>query len=187
MRPASRSIPMEVVNEPIDTVTHARGWVMTRSRRGSLIGATWLIGLGVVFLVRQAMGWSWAEAWPLFVILVGVGAGASAVIGGARGLGILWAVTWPVAWVVVGPTGCPARAGRRWGPRRRRRRRRGSRTTARLGPGPAAVPHQEDDPETDQPGRPDQRSATRSRSEGKPGVCDRVDRLVSNNLPWGST
>ena len=75
---------------------------MTRSRRGSLIGATWLIGLGVVFLVQQAMGWSWAEAWPLFVILVGVGAGASAIIGGARGLGMLWAVTWPVAWVVVG-------------------------------------------------------------------------------------
>ena len=48
------------------------------------------------------MGWSWAEAWPLFVILVGVGAGVSAIVGGARGLGMLWAVTWPVAWVVVG-------------------------------------------------------------------------------------
>ena len=72
------------------------------SGRGSLVAATWLIGLGVVFLVREAMGWSWGEAWPLFVILVGIGAGVSAVLGGARGVGLLWVVTWPVAWVMVG-------------------------------------------------------------------------------------
>jgi hypothetical protein len=72
------------------------------SRRGSLVAATWLIGLGVVFLVREAMDWSWGEAWPLFVILVGIGAGVSAVVAGARGVGMLWVVTWPVAWVVVG-------------------------------------------------------------------------------------
>ena len=45
---------------------------MTASRRGAITGATWLIGLGIVFLVREAMGWTWGEAWPLFVILVGV-------------------------------------------------------------------------------------------------------------------
>jgi hypothetical protein len=72
------------------------------SRRGSLVAATWLIGLGAVFLVREAMDRPWGEAWPLFVILVGVGAAVSAVVGGARGVGMLWAVTWPVAWVVVG-------------------------------------------------------------------------------------
>lgn len=72
------------------------------SRRGSLVAATWLIGLGAVFLVREAMDWSWGEAWPLFVILAGIGAGVSAVVAGARGVGMLWVVTWPVAWVVVG-------------------------------------------------------------------------------------
>jgi hypothetical protein len=86
----------------MDTVLPGRRCVMTASQRGSLIGATWLIGLGVVFLVRQTMDWSWGEAWPLFVILVGIGAGVSAVVGGARGVGMLWVVTWPVAWVVVG-------------------------------------------------------------------------------------
>jgi hypothetical protein len=73
------------------------------SRRSSLVAATWLIGLGVVFLVREAMGWSWAEAWPLFVILVGAATGLSSVIGqGAGGLALPWAITWPVAWVIVG-------------------------------------------------------------------------------------
>jgi len=30
---------------------------MTGSRRGSVTAATWLIGLGVVFLVQSAAGW----------------------------------------------------------------------------------------------------------------------------------
>jgi hypothetical protein len=76
--------------------------IVNGSRRGSLIGATWLIGLGVVFLIQQAMGWSWDEAWPLFVILVGFATAVSTVLGGPRRLGMLWAVTWPAAWVVVG-------------------------------------------------------------------------------------
>jgi hypothetical protein len=72
------------------------------SRRGSLVAATWLIGLGVVFLVQQAMDWSWDQAWPLFVILVGAASAVSAALGSARGRGILWAATWPLAWIVVG-------------------------------------------------------------------------------------
>lgn len=74
---------------------------MTASRRGSFIAATWLIGLGVVFLVRQSLGLSWGEAWPLFVILVGV---ASLVSTAVRpfGHGGLWSFTWPIAWIVVG-------------------------------------------------------------------------------------
>lgn len=75
---------------------------MTSPRRGSIIGATWLIGLGVVFLVRQSAGWSWSEAWPLFLILVGVASGVSAIVGGLRGFGSLWTLTWPIAWIVVG-------------------------------------------------------------------------------------
>ncbi len=72
------------------------------ARRGSIIGATWLIGLGVVFLIREVMGWSWGEAWPLFLVLVGVAGAVSALVGGARGWNILWALTWPVAWIVIG-------------------------------------------------------------------------------------
>jgi hypothetical protein len=70
------------------------------SRRGSLIAATWLIGIGTVFLIREATDWSWGQAWPLFVILVGVAGVVSVAISWRRG-GI-WAFTWPIAWTAVG-------------------------------------------------------------------------------------
>jgi hypothetical protein len=75
---------------------------MRSNQRGALIAGTWLIGLGIVFLVRQAADLEWRQAWPLFVILVGVASLVSTVV--SRGLGVagLWALTWPVAWIVVG-------------------------------------------------------------------------------------
>ena len=75
---------------------------MTRSRRSSLVAATWLIGLGLVFLIREAANLSWSEAWPMFVILGGVGALVSTAVRGHFGIGGIWAFTWPIAWVVVG-------------------------------------------------------------------------------------
>lgn len=75
---------------------------MSRSRRGSITAATWLIGLGVVFLVQSAAGWSWGTAWPLFLILIGVAGIVSALADGIRGAAGLWSLTWPVAWAVVG-------------------------------------------------------------------------------------
>jgi hypothetical protein len=80
---------------------------MTARQNGALIAATWLIGLGVVFLVRQGMNWSWTEAWPMFVILVGIGGIVGRLVRGNRngrsaGIAGLWAYTWPVAWVVAG-------------------------------------------------------------------------------------
>ena len=75
---------------------------MTSTRRGSLIGATWLIGLGTVFLVQRAADLSWGQAWPLFVILIGVAGLVSALINGRFDLSGLWAFTWPIAWIVIG-------------------------------------------------------------------------------------
>ena len=75
---------------------------MNERRRGSLTAATWLIGLGTVFLVQTTTGWSWGQAWPLFVILVGVAGIITALLGGLGGLSGLWSLTWPVAWVIVG-------------------------------------------------------------------------------------
>jgi hypothetical protein len=75
---------------------------MTSARRGSLIGGTWLIGLGVVFLARQVMDLSWTEVWPLFVILVGVASLVTTVLDWRPGVAGLWAFTWPIVWILVG-------------------------------------------------------------------------------------
>lgn len=72
------------------------------ARRGSIIGATWLIGLGIVFLVRQAVDLPWSQAWPMFVILVGVAGTVSTALTWRPSLANLWAFTWPVGWLVVG-------------------------------------------------------------------------------------
>ena len=73
-----------------------------RSNRGALIAGMWLIGLGVVFLVREAADLSWSEAWPLFVILAGVASLVSTIVRGRSGLAGIWSLTWPIAWVAVG-------------------------------------------------------------------------------------
>lgn len=76
---------------------------MDPARRGSLVAATWLIGLGLVFLIRELGDLSWAEAWPLFVILVGVASFVSRAVRG--GFGLLeapWAFTGPIVWTILG-------------------------------------------------------------------------------------
>ena len=75
---------------------------MTSSRRGAITGATWLIGLGLVLLIREVQGWSWGEAWPLFVILVGVATFISTLVTWRPGFAGIWSFTWPVAWSVGG-------------------------------------------------------------------------------------
>lgn len=75
---------------------------MSSGRRGSLIAATWLIGLGIVFLVRQATDLPWSQAWPMFAILVGVGSFVSTALSWRPGIASLWSFTWPIGWIVVG-------------------------------------------------------------------------------------
>jgi hypothetical protein len=74
-------------------------------RPGPIIAAAWLIGLGVVLLVRDALDLTWSTGWPLILVLVGaVTAVSTAVRGGraTRGAAALWTFTWPVAWIVAG-------------------------------------------------------------------------------------
>jgi hypothetical protein len=78
---------------------------MTGSQRGAVIGGTWLIGLGLVFLAQQALDVPWGQAWPLFLVLAGVGTGVSALVGmagRARPLAIAWALVWPLILIVAG-------------------------------------------------------------------------------------
>jgi hypothetical protein len=71
-------------------------------RNGAVVAATWLIGLGLVFLVRDWMDLSWGEAWPLFVILVGVATLVTAFLGRRPILSRSWDLLWPIAWIAVG-------------------------------------------------------------------------------------
>ena len=75
---------------------------MTSAQRGPLVAGTWLIGIGVVFLVRQAYDLPWTQAWPLFVILVGVASLVQNGLSWRPSLPGLWTFTWPIVWIVVG-------------------------------------------------------------------------------------
>jgi hypothetical protein len=79
---------------------------MSPGQRGGIIGGVWLVLLGGVFLLQQAMDLGWAQAWPLFVIMAGLGSAASALIGlvGRRigPLAVVWALIWPLLVLAVG-------------------------------------------------------------------------------------
>ena len=79
---------------------------MSAAQRGGIVAGTWVIALGVVFLVQQALDVPWNDAWPLFIVMSGVGVGVSALVGLAgRRVSpwlILWALLWPIVLVVVG-------------------------------------------------------------------------------------
>lgn len=75
---------------------------LTGAQRGSLVGGTWLIGAGIVFLVQQAMDLAWTQAWPLWVILLGVASLITTIVDRRPGRSGPWAFTWPVVWIIVG-------------------------------------------------------------------------------------
>lgn len=75
---------------------------MNGVRRGPIIGAAWLIGLGVLFLVRQAADIPWGQAWPLFIILLGGVSLVTTALTWHPSVANLWAFTWPISWSVIG-------------------------------------------------------------------------------------
>jgi hypothetical protein len=86
-------------------VTAADQTVRARARPprgGAIVAATWLIGLGLIFLIRDASGWTWAQAWPMFVILVGIGMLASSLAYARRQWAGSWWLLWPIAWIGIG-------------------------------------------------------------------------------------
>ena len=74
----------------------------TVARPGLVIAAVWFIGLGAVFLIRDQFGWSWGEAWPLFIILLGTSSLVSSLAGYRRLSAGTWSLLWSVAWIAIG-------------------------------------------------------------------------------------
>ena len=75
---------------------------MTSARNAAVIPGIWLVGIGCVFLVQQVSGWTWSQAWPLFVVMAGVCSGLSAYFGprwAPAGLAVLWG---PIAVTAIG-------------------------------------------------------------------------------------
>jgi hypothetical protein len=75
---------------------------VTGGQRSSIIGGTWLIGIGIVFLIRQAFDLTWSEAWPLFVILVGAASFVQTALSWRPSVAGIWTYTWPIVWIAVG-------------------------------------------------------------------------------------
>ncbi len=74
---------------------------MTAAQRGMAITGTWVVALGVVLLVQQALDVPWNEAWPLFLVMAGVGTGVSTLIGLAGRRVSVWVVVWALLWPIV--------------------------------------------------------------------------------------
>ena len=72
-----------------------------RANGGMLVAGIWIAGVGAIFLARDAFGWTWGEAWPLFVVLAGVASVASQVLTAGEGPG-LWGYVWPLVTVGIG-------------------------------------------------------------------------------------
>jgi hypothetical protein len=75
---------------------------MTARRRGPIVAATWLIGLGVLLFIKESVGLTWDEAWPMLIVLVGGASLVTRTLRGVSGVGALWEFTWPLVWIVVG-------------------------------------------------------------------------------------
>jgi hypothetical protein len=71
-------------------------------RTRAIVPATWLIGLGLVFIIHDQARLSWGEAWPLFVILVGIASLVSAMLGRRWLPAGAWSLLWPLAWIAIG-------------------------------------------------------------------------------------
>lgn len=72
------------------------------ARDGAITAGVWLISIGLVFLVRDWAGWSWGQAWPLFVIAASAAAFVTSLLRRDKLDAGSWSLLWPIAWLVIG-------------------------------------------------------------------------------------
>jgi hypothetical protein len=74
---------------------------MSAGQRGGIVAGTWVITLGLVWLVQQALDVPWNEAWPLFLVMSGIGFAVSAIVGLAGRRVSVWLIAWALLWPVT--------------------------------------------------------------------------------------
>ncbi len=71
-------------------------------REGAITAGVWLIAIGLVFLVRDWAGWSWGQAWPLFVIAAAAASFVTSLLRRSSLDAGSWSLLWPIAWLLIG-------------------------------------------------------------------------------------
>jgi hypothetical protein len=72
------------------------------AQHGAIGAGLWLIAIGLVFLVKDWAGWSWGQAWPLFIVAGGTATLVSRILH-RRDLDVgSWSLVWPLAWIGIG-------------------------------------------------------------------------------------
>jgi hypothetical protein len=73
-----------------------------KARQGAINAGVWLIAIGLVFLVKDWAGWSWGQAWPLFIVAGAVATFLNRIAARDELDAGLWSLVWPIAWFVIG-------------------------------------------------------------------------------------
>ncbi len=92
-----RPTPQPYLPAPQDARGSDRG-----PREGAVKAGVWLVAIGLVFLVRDWAGWSWGQAWPLFVIAAGAASFVTSLLRRDRLDVGAWSLMWPIAWTAIG-------------------------------------------------------------------------------------
>jgi hypothetical protein len=91
--------PAEIITTPSPPRYRSRDH---KARQGAINAGVWLIALGLVFLVKDWAGWSWGQAWPLFIVAGAVATFLNRIAARDELDAGLWSLVWPIAWFVIG-------------------------------------------------------------------------------------
>ena len=94
--------PVPTITGPVATAQPKSRSKERRTREGAITAGVWLIAIGLVFLVKDWAGWSWGQAWPLFILAAAAASFVTRVAGRHELDAGSWSLVWPVAWFVIG-------------------------------------------------------------------------------------
>ncbi len=73
-----------------------------RDRDRGIVAGTWLIGLGLVFVIHDNADLGWDEAWPLFIVVAGAASLVRSLVHHRQLRVGAWSLAWPLGWIAIG-------------------------------------------------------------------------------------